>query len=113
MKFLLIIAHDDSFSPTKYLTKKIITWNTEMRQKGFLIDSNPLVPADEGITIRIRDNNIKKKKGSFSASKEKIAAYILVDCSSQDEAIELAEKHPMAKAATIEIRRVWEELSSL
>jgi hypothetical protein len=113
MKFLLIIAHDDSFSPTKDLTKKVIAWNTEMSQRGFLIDSNPLVPSDEAVTIRIRNNKLKKTYGSFSRSHEKIAAYVLVDCSSQNEAIELAEKHPMAKAATIEVRRVWEELSSL
>lgn len=112
MKFLLIIAHDDLFLPTKDLTKKIIEWNHEMTKKGFLIDSNPLVPENEGITIRIRDNQIKKTKGSFSNSNEKIAAYALVECSSLNKAVEIAVKHPMSKAATVEVRRIWDELIS-
>jgi hypothetical protein len=84
-----------------------------MNENGFLVDSNPLVPADEGVTIRIRNNHTERTKGSFSNSKEKIAAYVLIECNSLDQAIEIAEKHPMAKAATVEVRRVWEELSSL
>jgi hypothetical protein len=112
MKFLLIIAHDDLFSPSMDLTKKIIAWNQEMIKKGLLIDSNPLVPESEGITIRIRKNKIKKTKGSFSDSNDKIAAYALVRCSSLNKAVEIAVKHPMAKAATIEVRRIWEELIS-
>lgn len=113
MKYLIIIAHDETFKPTDDLTKRIISWNEAMKKNGLLIDSNPLVPAEEGITIRIRNNNIEKRKGPFSDGNEQIAAYVLIDCASLDEAITIAEKHPMASAATVEVRRVWEELSSI
>ena len=113
MKFLIIIAHDDTFIPTDDLTKRIISWNKIMKKNGHLIDSNPLVPAEEGVTIRIRNNQIEKSKGPFSNCNEQLAAYVLVDCNSLDDAVEIAEKHPMASAATIEVRRVWEELSSI
>ncbi|HRG48096.1 MAG TPA: YciI family protein [Leptospiraceae bacterium] len=113
MKFLLIIAHDNLFSPTSKLTGEIIKWNKEMSKKSFLLDSNPLVPAENAVTIRIRGKKIEKTKGPFSNSKEQIAAYVLIDCPSQREAIKIAKAHPMAKVATVEVRRVWEELSSM
>ena len=111
MKFFIIIAHDDTFIPTNDLTSKIVSWNKTVKKTGFLIDSNPLVPAEEGITIRIRNNKNEKRNGPFSDCNEQIAAYVLVDCISLDEAVAIAEKHPMASAATVEVRRVWEELS--
>lgn len=39
-----------------------------------------------------------------------MCAYELIECSSQEEAIEVAALHPMAEAATIEVRPVWSEL---
>jgi hypothetical protein len=38
-----------------------------------------------------------------------MCAFELLDCRDQDEALELARRHPMAKAATIEVRPVWME----
>jgi hypothetical protein len=113
MQFLLIIAHDNLFSPTKDLTKDIIAWNAEMKKLGILKYSNPLVPFTDSVTIRIREKKTIKTNGSFSNSKEKIAAYALIECNSMDDAVEFAEKHPIAKLATIEIRPVWENLSSI
>lgn len=112
MNYLLIIAHDDTFLPSYDLTQQIISWNHEMKEKGFLVDSNPLVPAEEGITVRVRNEQIERRDGPFSNSNEQMAAYVLVDCNSLDEAVDIAAKHPMASAATVEVRRVWEELSS-
>jgi hypothetical protein len=113
MQFLLIIGHDNSFSPSTKLTQEIISWNNEMRKLGLLEYSNPLVPYNEAITIKVRNGKTIKIDGSFSNSKEKIAAYALIKCEGIEEAIKAAEKHPMAREATIEIREVWENLGSI
>lgn len=110
MKFLFIIAHDDNFRPNDELTQKIVSWNRQMKEKGYLIDSNPLVPADEGITIRIRNRYVEKEQGPFSDSREQMCAYALLECDSIEQAEDLAEEHPMASAATLEIRKIWEDL---
>jgi hypothetical protein len=60
--------------------------------------------------VRIRKEKLAITKGPFAKSKEKMCAYELIECSSQEEAIEVAALHPMAEAATIEVRPVWSEL---
>ncbi|KUO73476.1 MAG: hypothetical protein APF81_05145 [Desulfosporosinus sp. BRH_c37] len=50
--------------------------------------------------------------GPFSDTSEKIAAYVLIECSTREEAIEAAAQHPMAKTATIEVRPIWEDLAN-
>jgi hypothetical protein len=110
MLYLLIICHDDRFAPTEQLTKEIIAWNKAMKKSGILKYSNPLKPAGEAITIRIRKGKLHVTDGPFSDTIEQITAYALIDCPDFQEAVKAASTHPMAKAATIEVRPVWSDL---
>ena len=110
MHYLLIISHDDLFRPTEDLLKNIGAWIKKMEDRGVRVYGNPLQPPGAATTVRIRDGKLVVTKGPFSKSKEKMCAYELIECSSQEEAIEIASQHPMAKAATIEVRPVWKEL---
>jgi hypothetical protein len=110
MEYLMIICHDEKFYPTEPLVADIIKWNNEMTARGIVKDGNPLRPPNDGVTIRIREGKRKVTKGPFSASREQMAAYELIECAGFDEAIEVASTHPMAKAATIEVRPVWSDL---
>jgi hypothetical protein len=107
MQYLLIISHDDLFRPTEELLKNIDIWIKKMEDKGIHIYGNPLQPPETATTVRIRKGKLAVTKGSFAKSKEKMCAYELVECANQNEAIEIASHHPMAEAATIEVRPVW------
>jgi hypothetical protein len=111
MKFLLIISHDSSFRPTPTLITDIGSWIRRMTKRRMRIYGNPLRPADEAKTVRVRKKTLIIKNGPSSRTKENIAAYELIDCGNMEEALAVASEHPMAKAATIEIRPVWEELA--
>jgi hypothetical protein len=110
MQFLLIICHDESFRPTKKLIKEIGTWIKENADRGIRKHGNPLRPSGEATTVRVRSGQVLLTKGPFARSIEKMSAYELIECQSFDEAIEAASTHPMAKAATIEVRPIWDEL---
>jgi hypothetical protein len=111
MKYLLIISHDDFFTPTETLLQDIGAWIKEMERRGVRVYGNPLRPAGDAITVRVREGKVVLKKGPFANSKEKMCAYELIECSGNEEAIEVASQHPMAKAATIEVRPIWNELA--
>ena len=111
MQFLLIICHDDAFRPTEKLISEIRAWTKEMSAGGIRIYGNPLRPPDEAITVRVRDGRLKRTNAPFADSVEKICAYELIECATLEQAVEVASKHPMAKAATIEVRQVWAELA--
>lgn len=110
-QFLFIISHDESFRPTKKLFRDIAAWIEAAEARGARVYGNPLRPPCDATTVRVRNGAVHLTEGPFAQSKEKMCAYELVACASMDEAIELAAEHPMAKAATIEIRPVWSELA--
>ncbi|MBI5409623.1 MAG: transcription initiation protein [Nitrospirae bacterium] len=112
MQFLLIICHDDDFRPSERLFSDIKTWIEEMSSRGIRVYGNPLRPADDAITVRVRNGKLARTNAPFANSTEKMCAYELMECGSIEEAVEVASKHPMAKAATIEVRQVWNELAS-
>lgn len=111
VKYLLIISHDDFFAPTDILMKDIGAWIKKMERRGVRVYGNPLRPPGGATTVRVREGKVKLTKGPFAKSKEKMCAYELIECSNSEEAIDVASQHPMAKAATIEVRPIWNELA--
>jgi hypothetical protein len=112
MKFLLIIAHDNTFVPADELVAQIFEWIETMERRGVRVSGAPLRPAAEACTVRVRDSKVRRTAGPFSEAKEQICAYELLECDSMEMAVQAALSHPMASAATIEVRPVWEQLAS-
>jgi len=111
MQYLLIICHDESFAPTETLVPDIFAWIKEMEGRGIRVYGNPLRPPGDAMTVRVRDGSVVFTQGPFAQSSEKMCAYELVDCTSLEEAVDVAARHPMAKVATIEVRPVWADLT--
>ena len=110
MKYLLIISHDDVFTPTEALVKDIGAWIKKMERRGIRVYGNPLRPPGEATTVRVRKGKVVLTKGPFAKSKEKMCPYELIESSSPEEAMGVASQHPMAEVATIEVRPIWNEL---
>jgi hypothetical protein len=112
MQYLLIICHDESFVPTEALVTEIVAWDKKMESRGIRKYGNPLRPPSDATTIRVRNGKLMLTDGPFADFKEKMAAYERIECASLNEAIDVASQHPMAKAATVEVRPVWTELAN-
>lgn len=111
MHYLLIIAHDDTFAPSERLVTEIRDWVAAMEARGVRVHGNPLRPASEAVTVRVREGETRRKHGPFSRSREQMCAYELIQCNGLEVASEVAASHPMAAAATIEVRPVWGQLA--
>jgi len=110
MKFVFIISHDDTFAPTAKLIRDIMAWVRTQQRRKVRIGGEPLKPAGEAVTVRLRGGKKQITAGPFAQSREKMCAYELVEVADLDAAVALAATHPMAAAATIEVRPVWEDL---
>ena len=110
MKFLLILGHDEKFAPTPQLLSDIGAWVRVQTRRRVRLDGHPLKPAGEAVTVRLRGDRQQCKPGPFSRSREQMCAYELIEAANLDAAVALACTHPMARAATIEVRPVWEAL---
>lgn len=111
MRYLFIISHDATFRPSDKLIGDIGAWVARREREGVRIHGNPLRPATDAVTVRVRKGRVRRSPGPFSSAAEQMCAYELVDCPSLAAAVRLAARHPMAKAATIEVRPVWEALA--
>jgi hypothetical protein len=111
MQFLLIITHDDTFVPSQRLVEDIQAWDAEMDRRGIRLDGRPLRPAEDAVTVRVRDGAREVTAGPPAPGPAQTAAYELLECGSLEEAVEAAAAHPMAAAGTIEVRPVWQEIA--
>jgi hypothetical protein len=86
-------------------------WAAEMDGRGARLVGNALRPRAEAKSVRVRDGEVLTTDGPFAETKEAIAGFDLIECGSIDEAVEIAGKHPVARAGTIEIRQLldWPE----
>lgn len=112
MQFLFIIAHDDRFAPDATLLDRIADWIADAQAQGIRRHGKPLRPCADAVTVRLRDGQLLRSPGPFSNAVEQMCAYELIECADLDAAVQLAARHPMAAAATIEVRPVWAELAA-
>jgi hypothetical protein len=80
------------------------SWVAEMDGRGVRREGMPLRPVREAATVRVRDGEVLVSDGPFAETKEQIAGYDVIECSSLDEAIQVAAKHPVASLGAIEVR---------
>jgi len=106
MEYMLMICHDDTFDPPDTLEPETVAWVEEMERRGVRKSGDRLRPASDATTVRVRDDEVLLSDGPFAETKEQIAGHDLLECEDLDVAIEVASKHPMAKAGTIEVSPV-------
>jgi hypothetical protein len=82
-------------------------WVAEMDGRGVRLQGDRLRPPSDATTVRVRSNEVLISDGPFAETKEQMYGYDLLECADLDEAIEVASKHPMARAGMVELRPVW------
>ena len=104
MRYLMFVCTDPSAEQYDPKQDHIESWVSEMDGRGIRISGNRLTGVDQAITVRQRNGKVLKTDGPFAETKEWIAGFVVLECASLDEAIEVAAKHPMARFGKIEIR---------
>jgi hypothetical protein len=82
----------------------IQTWFAEIDKRGSrLIGSQVSRPANAA-TVRIRDGEVIVSDGPFAETKEWMAGFDVIECTSMAEAVEIAALHPVAAFGMVEVR---------
>jgi hypothetical protein len=80
----------------------------QLAAAGKYLAASPLQPTATATSVRVRQGKRVVTDGPFAETKEQLGGYFLIDAGDLDEAIAVAERIPMARRGTIEVRPVVE-----
>lgn len=77
-----------------------------IKAAGKYVGAGVLQPASAATSLRKREGQRIVTDGPFAETREQLAGYLIVEADSLEEAMRIAEEHPVAESGTIEIRPV-------
>jgi hypothetical protein len=84
----------------------LLELHRSLRQAGLLVGVQRLRSTESATSVRVRDGQTEIVDGPFAVTKERLAGYYVVECADLDEALKHAERLPMARWGTVEVRPV-------
>lgn len=78
----------------------------ELLESGEFVVGTALAAPVNARTVRGRDGVPVPTDGPYLEAKEQLAGYFLVDCESEERAVEIASRFPDARFAGVEVRPV-------
>ncbi|MCC6341853.1 MAG: YciI family protein [Bryobacterales bacterium] len=109
MKYMLLIYHEeDSLDEAErarcYVDSARLA--RELDAKGQYLAAAPLHPSATATSVRVREGRTLVTDGPFAETREQLGGYFLVEAADLDQAIAIAERIPMARKGTVEVRPV-------
>jgi hypothetical protein len=109
MKYMLLVYSDE-----KALTDaerqdcyvKSAQLARDLSSNGNYLSAGPLHPVATATSVRVREGKRLVTDGPFAETREQLGGYYLVEAADLDEAMGIAERIPVARLGTIEIRPV-------
>jgi hypothetical protein len=80
--------------------------NQSLREAGLLVSDACLHPVATATTVRALAGEVELTDGPFAVTKEVPAGFYLIRCADLDEAVEQADRLPLARYGSIEVRPV-------
>ena len=114
MKYMLLVHHDEetfsrrSEAERTGLLRESVELANDLDASGKYLSAAPLHPTSETVCIRMRDGKRLVTDGPFAETREQLGGYYLIDARDLDDAMSIAERVPVAKVGTIEIRPLLE-----
>jgi len=114
VKYMLLICRDEerwarlTAAERRKIYEDTVVVSDELTARGQYIAGHPLLPSASATSVRVRDGKRLVTAGPFAETREQLGGYMLIDVKDLDEAIEIAERIPLARMSTIEIRPVRE-----
>jgi hypothetical protein len=77
-----------------------------LRDAGILVSNGRLASTDTATTVRVRQDEVDLVDGPFAVTKEVLVGYFLLECADLDDALKHAERFPIARYGSVEVRAV-------
>lgn len=107
MQFMMFVCSDSDPDAIPEAPGEIHVWLDDLEARGKRITGDRLRPVGDARTVRVRGGKRMVTDGPFAEAKEVILGFDILECDSIEEAVDIAAKHPMARAGRIEVRAFW------
>jgi hypothetical protein len=107
MQFMMFVCSDSEPDDKPEAPGEVGAWVDDLEKRKKRITGDRLRPQKDAKTVRVRKGKRIVTDGPFAEAKEVILGFDILDCDSMEEAIEIAARHPMARAGRIEVRAFW------
>jgi hypothetical protein len=112
MKYMLLIYFDEQAGPSEAEREQCYQESTQLAHDlaatGRYLAASPLHATAMATSVRVREGKRLVTDGPFAETREQLGGYFMISARDLDEAIGIAERIPMAKKGTVEIRPVIE-----
>jgi hypothetical protein len=110
MKYMLLIYQNPtawealSEAEVQTVMEDVDTLMTELAASGEWVGGEGLAPASQAKIVRVRDGVVAVTDGPFAEAKEQMVGYCIVDCATEERAVEIAARWPDARYWAMEVR---------
>jgi hypothetical protein len=111
VKYLLLIyADENALSETEReeCYGESLELAHSINAAGQYLGAAPLHPTSTATSVRVRDGKRFVTDGPFAETREQLGGFFLIEAKDLDEAIAVAERIPMARRGTVEVRPIVE-----
>ena len=111
MKYMLLVYLDEkalSEGEREHCYVESAQLAQDLNSSGKYLSAGPLHPVAMATSVRVRNGKRLVTDGPFAETREQLGGYYLIDARDLDDAMSIAERVPVAKVGTIEIRPVLE-----
>ena len=111
MKYMLLVYSDetamtDAERERCYVKSAQLT--QDLNATGHYLAAGPLHPVSTATSLRVREGKRIVTDGPFAETREQLGGYYLIEAKDLDEAMDIAQRIPVATLGTIEIRPLLE-----
>lgn len=106
-KYLLLITTDTTVAASdedRANAPDVEAWWQPIVDSGRYVTGDPLQPASQAVTVRVRGGKLHRTDGPFSEVGEVIAGLDVIEADSLEDAVQIAAGHPMAWSNAVEVR---------
>ena len=111
MKYMLLVymeEHALSDEEREHCYVESAQLARDLSTGGKYLAASPLHPTATATSVQVRNGKRLITDGPFAETREQLGGFYLIDARDLDEAVSIAERIPVAKVGTIEIRPVLE-----